>query len=168
MRLHAIIVCGMLSASGLNAPAQIPPQGVGPTRAPAPIASEQDVIAIRALVARYVAARDLRDPAAVAALFTADADQYTTSGEWRRGQAEIVAGTARSSAQNPGERRIRVEAVRLITADVAIADGPYQIAAAGADGAATRRMWTSFVVVRLSDGWKITAIRNMRSTPPPP
>ena len=109
-----------------------------------------------------MAARDLRDPKAVEALFTADADQYTTSGEWRRGQAAIVAGTSRSSAQNPGARIIRVEAVRFVTADVAIADGPYEIKAAGA--ASTRRMWTSFVLVRQSDGWRIAAIRNMVPT----
>lgn len=131
---------------------------------------EQDVAAVRAVVARYVAARDLREPAAVAALFTEDADQYTTSGEWRRGQAEIVAGTARSSAQNPGDRRIRVDAVRFITADVAIADGPYEIigAAAPGDAAATRRMWTSLVLVREPAGWRIAAIRNMRPTTPAP
>ncbi len=158
MRPVAIIVCGMLSAPWLDA--QVP--------APAPAQPsnirEQDSAAIRAVVARYVAARDLRDPGAVGSLFTADADQYTTSGEWRRGQTEIVAGTARSSAQNPGDRRIRVETVRFITADVAIADGPYEIVAEGADAAATRRMWTSFVLVQQSAGWRIAAIRNMRPT----
>ena len=104
-------------------------------------------------------------PAAVEALFTADADQYTTSGDWRRGQAQIVTGTARSSAQNPGIRRIRVEAVRFVTADVAIADGPYQIQAEGA-AAPTRQMWTSIVAVRRPEGWRITAIRNMAPTGP--
>jgi uncharacterized protein (TIGR02246 family) len=119
-------------------------------------------------VASYVAARDLGDPAAVGSLFTPDADQYTTSGEWRRGQTAIVAGTARSSVQNPGERRIRVEAVRIITADVAIVDGPYEIVAEGSHAAATRRMWTSLVLVRQEEGWRITAIRNMRPTAAPP
>ncbi len=133
-----------------------------------------DEAAVRALVARYVAARDLRDAAAVGALFTDDADQYTTSGEWRRGQTAIVSGTARSSLQNPGDRRIRVEAVRFVTADVAIADGPYEIVSADAGKGAgtvagdTRRMWTSIVAVRQADGWRIAAIRNMRPTTPAP
>lgn len=121
-----------------------------------------DESAVRAVVDRYVAARETRDPAAVDALFTPNADQYTTSGEWRRGRAQVVAGTSRSSAQNPGTRRIRVEAVRFVTADVAIADGPYEIVAAG--GAAARQMWTSIVLVREPGGWRITAIRNMVPT----
>lgn len=125
-----------------------------------------DEAAIRALVARYVAARDLRDPAAVGALFTTDADQYTTSGEWRRGRAAIVTGTARSSRQNPGDRRIRVEAVRFLSSDVAIADGAYEIVADGASSTETRRMWTSIVAVRQAEGWRIAAIRNMRPTTP--
>lgn len=110
-----------------------------------------------------MSARGLRDAAAVEALFTADADQYTTAGEWRRGRAAIVAGTARSSAANPGERRIRVESVRFPTADVAIADGPYEIVAEGG-AAPARRMWTSIVLVRQADGWRIAAIRNMVPT----
>jgi uncharacterized protein (TIGR02246 family) len=125
--------------------------------------SRADEAAVRAVVDRYVAARELRDPKAVEALFTPDADQYTTSGEWRRGQAQIVAGTSRSSAQNPGTRRIRVEAVRFVTPDVAIADGPYEIEAAGG-GTGTRRMWTSLVLVRRDGAWRIAAIRNMAPT----
>ena len=134
-------------------------------QAQAPSPGSSDETAVRDLVARYVAARELRDPKAVEALFTPDADQYTTSGDWRRGQAQIVTGTARSSAQNPGIRRIRVEAVRFVTADVAIADGPYEIQAEGAT-APTRQMWTSIVAVRRPEGWRITAIRNMAPTSP--
>jgi uncharacterized protein (TIGR02246 family) len=130
---------------------------------PAPATRSADEAAVRDVVARYVAARELKDPRAVEALFTPDADQYTTGGEWRRGQAAIVEGTSRSSAQNPGTRAIRVEAVRFVTPDVAIADGPYEIRSP--DGAApVRRMWTSIVVVRRADGWRITAIRNMAPT----
>lgn len=123
-------------------------------------ARAEDETAVRAVVDRYVAAREARDPAAVDALFTPDADQYTTSGEWRRGRAQVVAGTSRSSAANPGTRRIRVEAIRFVTADVAIADGPYEIEA----GASTRQMWTSVVLVREPSGWRIAAIRNMAPT----
>jgi uncharacterized protein (TIGR02246 family) len=118
-----------------------------------------DEAAVRAVVDRYMDARERRDPAAVEALFTPDADQYTTSGEWRRGRAAIGSGTSRSSAQNPGTRRIRVEAVRFVSADVAIADGPYEIAVDGA--AAARSMWTTIVLVRDPSGWRIAAIRNM-------
>lgn len=149
MRPIAIGVCCLLGGVLLGA------------QSAAPAGQAADAAAVRALVDRYMAARDLRDPAAVSALFAPDADQYTTAGEWRRGQAAIVSGTARSSQQNPGQRRITVEAVRFVTPDVAIADGPYEIVAGGAE-AATRQMWTSIVAVRMAEGWRIAAIRNMR------
>jgi hypothetical protein len=39
---------------------------------------------------------------------------------------------------------------------VAIADGDYEIGA--------NRMWTTLVLTRQSEGWKISAIRNSRPT----
>lgn len=124
---------------------------------PAPAAADE--AAVRDVIARYMAARDARDPAAVEALFTSDADQLTTSGEWRRGRDQIRSGTADSSRRNPGERRISIDTVRFVTPDVAIVDGPYAITAAGA--ASARRMWTTIVLVRTAGGWRISAIRNM-------
>jgi uncharacterized protein (TIGR02246 family) len=112
--------------------------------------------AVRAVVQRYVDAREQRDPAATASLFTADADQITTSGDWRRGRERLVQGTLESSTQNPGTRTITVSSVRFITPDVAIADGPYNIGS----GVNVRRMWTTIVVRRERDGWRIAAIRN--------
>lgn len=127
-------------------------------RSQQPASRAADEAAVREVVARYVAAREARDPAGVAGLFTTDADQFTTSGEWRRGRDQIRSGTAESSQRNPGSRWITVEAVRFVTTDVAIADGPYEIASGGA---AARRMWTTIVLVRTADGWRISAIRNM-------
>jgi uncharacterized protein (TIGR02246 family) len=120
---------------------------------PAPSVDEQ---AVRDVVRQYVNARELKDPKAIEALFTEDADQHTTGGEWRRGRAQIVPGTLESSTRNPGTRRITVDTVRFITADVAIADGPYEIA--------TRRMWTTIVLKREAGVWRIAAIRNMVPT----
>jgi uncharacterized protein (TIGR02246 family) len=120
-----------------------------------PVASG-DEQAVREVVRQYVNARELKDPKAIEALFTEDADQHTTGGEWRRGRAEIVPGTLESSTRNPGARRITVDSVRFITADVAIADGPYEIG--------TRRMWTSIVLRRDGGVWRIAAIRNMVPT----
>jgi uncharacterized protein (TIGR02246 family) len=131
-------------------------------RAQQPAAPAADDAAVRDLVRRYVDAREANDPSAVAALFTSDADQFTTGGEWRRGREQIRSGTADSSRRNPGTRRIAVEAVRFVTSDVALADGPYQIAAGGAE--APRRMWTTIVAVRTPQGWRIAAIRNMAPT----
>lgn len=119
-----------------------------------------DEAAIRAVVRSYVNARDVRDPAAIEAIFTADADQHTTAGEWRRGRADVIRGSMQSSAQNPGKRTITVDTIRFITADVAIADGPYEITSE----VSVRRMWTTIVLEREKGAWRIAAIRNMMPT----
>jgi uncharacterized protein (TIGR02246 family) len=128
--------------------------------AEAPQSTSADEAAVREVVRRYVNARELRDPQAIEALFTADADQHTTSGEWRRGRAQVVPGTLESSKRNPGNRSITIAAVRFITADVAIADGPYEISGGGT----VRRMWTTLVLTRQAGTWRIAAIRNMVPT----
>jgi uncharacterized protein (TIGR02246 family) len=115
--------------------------------------------AVRDLVARYNAAREVDDPSAIGALFTADADQLASSGEWRRGRDALVEGMQRSSRSNPGRRTLIVETVRLLAPGVAIADARYEIE--GAAEAGTRRMWSTFLAVRADGVWRITALRNM-------
>jgi uncharacterized protein (TIGR02246 family) len=132
--------------------------------ASSPAGNPADEAAIRTVVRNYVNARELRDASAIEALFTADADQHTTSGEWRRGRAEVMRGSMESSARNPGNRSITVETIRFITPDVAIADGPYEIRS----GADVRRMWTTIVLEREGGAWRIAAIRNMLPAPGPP
>lgn len=111
------------------------------------------------LVARYNSARDQSDAAALAALFTENADQLVSSGEWRRGRDALVRGMQQSSRTNPGDRTITVDTVRFLRPDVALADARYEIAGAG--GAEPRRMWSAFMMVRTPAGWRIAAIRNM-------
>jgi uncharacterized protein (TIGR02246 family) len=113
---------------------------------------------VRAVVTKYVEARERSDAAAIGALFTEDADQLTSSGDWRRGRTALVQGTLASSKANAGTRTITIRTVRFPVADIAIADGEYTIAG-GASG--DRKMWTSFVMVRSGGAWRITAIRNM-------
>ena len=48
---------------------------------------------------------------------------------------------------------VNVETIRFLTKDTAIADGRYEIN--------DRKMWSTFLMVRTPDGWKIGAIRNM-------
>lgn len=122
----------------------------------APAFAQSDEDEIRGLVARYVAAREAQDPDRTAALFTGDADQLVSSGEWRRGREALVKGAMASSRANEGRRTVVVESIRFITPGVAIADGRYEIAGAG-----TRRMWSTFVVTKTGEGWLIAAIRNM-------
>src|SRR5262245_9059237 len=73
----------------------------------------RDDAAVRAVVAKYVEARENRDPAAIGALFTDDADQFNSAGEWRRGRDAIVKGTLQSSQRNSGTRSITLKAVRF-------------------------------------------------------
>ena len=93
------------------------------------------------------------------AVLTEDMDQLTSSGQWRRGIDAAVAGMSRSATRNPGRRTLTVEHVRFVSETVAIADCRYEIAMPDAE---PRRMWSTFTLVRKSDGWQITAIRNMK------
>jgi len=122
--------------------------------------------AIKDVVARYVDARDHKDAKATEALFTADADQLVSSGEWRKGRDAVVRGTMASSEASGGKRTITVETVRFLTPEAALADGRYEIAGVG--GAAPRRMWSTFLITRTRDGWRIAAIRNMLPAAPAP
>lgn len=138
-----------------------------PVAAQTPAAGAADEAAIKDVVRRYVDARDKRDARLLESLFTADADQLTTAGEWRRGRDTVVKGGLASSQSNPGSRQITIEVVRLLAPGVAIADGRYEIAAAA--GSAARRMRTTFMMVRGASGdWRIAAIRNMAPTTPAP
>ena len=71
-----------------------------------------------------------------------------------------------SSRRNPARRTITVESVRLLSADVAMADGRY--IQKGKDGTPDREMWTSITLKKGADGWRIAAIRNMLPAAPPP
>jgi uncharacterized protein (TIGR02246 family) len=129
-------------------------------------AARTDDAAIREIVSKYVDARERIDPKAVEELFTANADQLVSSGEWRRGRDAVVRGTMASSSSTGGKRTISVETVRLVTPDVAIVDGRYELT--GLAGGATRSMWTTLVLKRTEKGWRISAIRNMLPAAPAP
>jgi uncharacterized protein (TIGR02246 family) len=121
---------------------------------------------IREVVSKYVEAREKIDPKAVEALFTSDADQLVSSGEWRKGRDAVVQGAMASSRSTGGKRTITVEQVRFVTPDVAIADGRYELT--GLAGGSTRRMWATLVLKKTDSGWRIAAIRNMLPAAPAP
>ncbi len=152
----ASILVSLVLTGGPAFGAAAPPQTA---QAPAPAKANVDDGGVRAAIAEYVAARDRGDEAALRKLFTPDADQLVSTGEWRRGRDQLVAGTLASSKTNSGVRTIAVENVRMPAPDVALADGRYTIAASGSTP--ERNMWTSFVLVRSNGVWRIAAIRNM-------
>ena len=118
-----------------------------------------DETGVRQVVQRYVDAREASDPKAIEKLFTPDADQLVSDGTWRKGRDVLVKGMLESSRKNPAKRSITVESVRLLTADVALADGRY--IQKGQAGGKDREMWTAITLKRGVDGWRIAAIRNM-------
>ena len=125
--------------------------------------------AVRGVVQKYVDARESRDERAVAGLFTEDADQLTSDGVWRRGREDVTKGSMASSQRTGGKRTITVETVRFPAAGVALADGLYELV--GLAGGETRKMRTSFTMVKVGGAWKIAAIRNMlpaAAIPPSP
>jgi uncharacterized protein (TIGR02246 family) len=124
---------------------------------------DADPRAIRDLVAQYMRARNAKDPGAIPRLFTSDADQLVSTGEWRKGLDNLVRGTTASSHQELGKSSIDIENIRLIAPDVAIVDGRYQTTSLNGT---VRKMWTTLIVKRTQDGWRITAIRNMLPTGP--
>ena len=137
-----------------------------PLSGQAPATAARDEAAIREIVTKYMDARDRQDPKAIEALFTADADQLVSSGEWRKGRDEVVRGTMASSQNSGGKRMIAVESVRFILPGVALVDGHYDLT--GLSGGASRHMWTSLLMKHGPDGWRIAAIRNMLPAAPAP
>jgi uncharacterized protein (TIGR02246 family) len=118
-----------------------------------------DETAIRQVIQRYVAARNQLDVAALKELFTPDADQLISTGQWRHGLNDLLAGAEATSKHENGNSSVAVESVRLIGHDVAIADGRYETSPLGAS--TPRKMWSTFVLTRTNAGWRIAAIRNM-------
>ena len=151
MRVQFAVICCLISAGLCHA------QGSTPGNDEAPI---------REIVKKYVDARERNDPKAVEALFTNDADQLVSSGEWRKGRDAVVRGAMASSRSTGGKRSITVEQVRFVAPDVAIADGRYELS--GLAGGTNRSMWATLIMKKTSNGWRIAAIRNMLPAAPAP
>ena len=127
---------------------------------------DPDPAPVREIVQKYMDARDHQNAQALQSLFTPDADQLVSSGEWRKGRDALVRGTLASSRNTGGQRGITVESVRFLSKDVALADGRYELT--GLAGGESRKMWTTLLVTHTRDGWRIAAIRNMLPAPPVP
>jgi uncharacterized protein (TIGR02246 family) len=132
----------------------------------APVRAAGEEAVIREVVQKYMDAREHQDAHALEALFTPDADQLVSSGEWRKGRSDVVQGTLASSQNSGGKRTITVESVRFLSPDVALADGRYELT--GLAGGQSRKMWTTLVLTRSSGAWHIAAIRNMLPASPAP
>lgn len=82
----------------------------------------------------------------------------------RTGRDAVVRGTMASSQATGGKRSITVETIRWLTSSLAIVDGRYELT--GLNGGGSRSMWTTLLIRRESDGWRIAGIRNMLPAAP--
>ncbi|MEO9894311.1 SgcJ/EcaC family oxidoreductase [Aurantibacter sp.] len=110
------------------------------------------------LIANYAHARETKDAVLLKSILTDDVDQLVSSGVWRKNITESMKGMLKSSKTNPGTRTLTVDNVRLLNSENAIVDAKYQIE--NSNGS-TRKMWSTFIVVKREEVWKIAAIRNM-------
>jgi uncharacterized protein (TIGR02246 family) len=125
--------------------------------------SDVDTRAVRDVIAQYMRARNDKNAEALPRLFTPDADQLVSTGEWRKGLDNLIRGTSASSQKEMGRSSIAIESVRFIDPDVAIVDGRYETTSVNGT---VRNMWTTLVMKRTKDEWRITAIRNMLPVQP--
>jgi hypothetical protein len=113
---------------------------------------------IYSLIDAYSEARDKKDTVLLKSILTADIDQLVSTGEWRNGIGQSIEGMMRSSAANPGDRKLIIDKIRFLNKDTGIVDARYEIK--NPDGS-DRKMWSTFIVVLSDNKWKITSIRNM-------
>lgn len=118
---------------------------------------------IYTLIEAYAQAREKKDTLLLKDILTADVDQLVSSGMWRADKKESMKGMLQSSTGNPGTRTLKIEKIRFLNSESAIADARYQIQ--NPDGT-VRNMWSTFIVVFEEHGWKISAIRNMLPAAP--
>lgn len=114
--------------------------------------------AIAFLIDQYSEAREKRDTVLLKTILTTDVDQLVSTGEWRNGIGASVEGMLKSSGNSPGTRTLNIEKIRMLNPNNAIVDCKYEIQ--NKDGA-TRKMWSTFIVLSDKKVWKISAIRNM-------
>ncbi|SEG36855.1 DUF4440 domain-containing protein [Algoriphagus boritolerans] len=113
---------------------------------------------ITQLISHYSEAREAQDTVLLKRILTEDIDQLVSSGEWRNGLEESIKGMQNSTQSNPGSRRLKVEKIKFLSEEIALADCRYIITSP--DGT-ERNMWSSFVLIEKAGKWKIAAIRNM-------
>ena len=122
------------------------------------ILSTNDQKAISTLIDHYSEAREKSDTVLLQSILTEDIDQLVSTGEWRVGMRTAIDGMQKSSARSPGTRTLTIDRIRLLNTSCAMVDCRYEIM--NADNV-SRKMWSSFVVLKVRKEWKVTAIRNM-------
>jgi uncharacterized protein (TIGR02246 family) len=123
-----------------------------------------DESAIRHVTNEFILRRENNDEAGLRALLTANVDQRLTSGRMRSGRDAVVSGALESTRRTGGKRSIKLESIRFLGADVAIADGSYN--STGRNDGTDLHMQTTMIYVRVDGEWRIDTIRNARLPDP--
>ena len=136
-----------------------------PLLAQTPAKSTADDAAIRSVIRQHDETRNKGDWKKLGELFTQDAEQFTSAGEWRRGRPAIEKSVAQimATTYKGATYATKVESVRMITPTVALVDGAFEISNIGGGG---RRVGhNTYVMVKEGDRWHIAAARSMVPTP---
>lgn len=162
-RMRTTLTAMFLVALAMPAFAQAPAGKAAPARKPTGISGDE--ASIRRLMQEHDQARNKGDWKALSALFTDDADQLTSAGEWRRGRAEIEQGVARlmGTTYKGGKYTTKIDTVRILASSVAIADGAFEIT--NIAGGGSRRGHTTYALVKSAGLWRIAVSRAMVPTP---
>lgn len=122
-----------------------------------------DEAAIRGVLQQHDDTRNKADWKALSALFTEDAEQFTSAGEWRRGRAEIEKGVAQgmATAYKGGKYTTTVGKVRMLAPTVALVDAAFEI---GNISGGARRGHSTYALVKSGGQWRIAAVRSMVPT----
>ncbi|WP_035467870.1 nuclear transport factor 2 family protein [Algoriphagus mannitolivorans] len=122
---------------------------------------KEQAVRIHKLINDYSKAREAQDTASLKKLLMEDVDQLVSSGQWRNGIQEAIAGMQASSQTNPGTRTLKIDKMRFLSDEIVLVDCRYVIT--NPEGV-SRNLWSSFLVVFHKRDWKISAIRNMSPT----
>jgi uncharacterized protein (TIGR02246 family) len=127
-------------------------------------AAAADETAIRQVIQQHDERRTAADWKGAASLFLEDGATLTSSGEWRRGRAQMEksAAQAGSGAYKGARFATKVESVRLLAPTVALADATFEISNISGG---SRKGNTTYVLVKSGGGWRIAASRSMVPTP---
>jgi uncharacterized protein (TIGR02246 family) len=123
-----------------------------------------DDAAIRRVIQQHDEARNKGDWKAVAMLFTEEADQLTSTGDWRKGRAGVEKGVAQVNATiyKGGKYSTKVTSVRMLGADHALVDTTFEI---GNIAGGTRRGTTAYILAKSGGTWRIMATRSSVPVP---
>jgi uncharacterized protein (TIGR02246 family) len=133
----------------------------GSAQTPAPAGGDE--AAIRRVIQQHDDARNKGDWKALTALFTEDGEQLTSTGEWRRGRAEIEKGVAQlmATTYKGGKYTTKIDKARMLAPTVALVDGQFEISNIAGG---TRRGHTTYALVKSGGQWRIAASRSMVPT----